>query len=269
MGNSARTCKEKPCKENPCKGNPFAPGYGREWALRENDTNTSNVFDPGFLVTHKVDASYLDPSLVMGASQMRLCVKQHLFTFADTFKVKQHDGKPILEVRGAFLTLRGRVDVLDMKGKLIAVVLRRVFGIDRGFFVYAPKMRVDGQEKSSETGPEGEELYSWALVSTTTFECTVRPSLRMCMAIGDNTFGDVEYVGRKPAMCSYKMDITKNTKGCCRIDRARFKFECTNCYQLTVSAGIDPALMVCYTIIKDELDDTGGGAGCAAKGDGD
>lgn len=246
------------------KGNPCSVGYGREAALTKDKTGDDApiVFDSGFLVAHSADSANLYPKLCSNWFQTRLCVKQKLFSWTDNFKVKLNDGKDVLEVQSALLTMRGRVAIRNMAGDLVAMLLQKVLTIKWAYYIYAPIPRVGDQEPSSETGPEGQTLYSWALVSMMPFECTVRPSLRMQMATGNDTFGDADYVGRKPAMCTYKMDITKNLKGCCRIDRAFFQFDCANCYQLTISAGIDPVLMVCYTIIKDELDEGGGGREC-------
>lgn len=244
------------------KGNPCAPGYGRDWALDKEET--PEVFDSQFLRSHKADSANLYPPLLSKWSQTQLCVKQRLFSWTDSFKVKTNAGKEVLDVQGAFFTMRGKATVNDPSGELIAVIIRQVLTIKRAFYIYAPIERVPDQEPSSETGPDGQPLYSWALVSMMPFECTVRPSLRMAMATGNNTFGDEIYHGRKPAMCTYKMDVTKDALGCCRIDRGSFQFECANCYSLTIAQGIDPVLMVCYTIVKDELDESGGtNRGCA------
>lgn len=207
-----------------------------------------------FLVKHAMDSANLTDSLVDINSVTTLCVKQKLLSLSgDSFKIKKGDGSRFLEVQGNFMTLRSQMVLQYSPDRPIAVVLRKVMSWERSCYVYSLTPRVQGQRASSET-LNGRPLYSWARVNRDMLP--IRGSYTMYMAIGHDTFDNGSYHGEAPGVCSPALFISKNGEPACNIDRGFFQFESANCYSLDIAPGIDPALMICFAVIKDELEES-------------
>lgn len=204
-----------------------------------------------FIRKHDKDGCNLKDELVDAENTMNICIKEKMFSFSgDSFKIRNGDGTEILQVKGAVMSLRDRMVLRDLSGVVVAVCLAKVLSIEKSFYIYSPEPRVEGQGPSSET-EDGKPLYSWAKVNLDML--SIPKSYTIYMATGHDEFDNGAYRGENIGVLSPKMTVRKNGKGCCLVDRAVFEFECNNCYGLTIAPGIDPALMICFTVITDEL----------------
>lgn len=213
--------------------------------------NNSLPAEETFIVKHRPDSANIVDELVDEQSSLKLCVKEKLFSWSgDTFKIKKGDGSDFLEVKGVVMSMRDRMVLRDLSGNPIAVCLRKMLSLEASFYIYTLKPRVNGQQVSSES-EDGKPLYSWAKVNKDMM--TLPQSYSIYMATGHDEFDNGSYKGESPGIGSPKMSIKKGGQGACLVDRAVFQFDCMNCYALTVAPGIDPALMICFTAIRDEL----------------
>lgn len=215
--------------------------------------------EEGFLSNQlSYDRRVISDQLVDPNEVTILCLKQRLFTWGgDEFMVRTESGIGVLSVSGSPFSLRSWTVLSDANGRALAVCSRKVFALSQTFYIYGFTPRIDGQQPSTERH-EGLDLFYWAMVAKPIFECTMRPALHVYMADRNNNFDDISYLMKQTSFCSPKLEITKDGKGCCFVDRAIFQFDGSSCYKLKVAPGVDTAFMVCLVLVKDEMVEASG-----------
>mmetsp|Transcript_43323 Transcript_43323/g.134774 ORF Transcript_43323/g.134774 Transcript_43323/m.134774 type:complete len:232 (-) Transcript_43323:123-818(-) len=210
---------------------------------------STDTMPSGFLVSHSQDRTNLMPDLVSRIWPVDLVVQEKFWGWT-AFKVFDQQGAQLLEVQKT-VSLRCQLNIVDPKGRGVAVLMRKVLSLRLTYLVYGFVPREPGQAPSGEQF-EGQDLYSWAMVEKP-FECTTRPSIVGSMATADGSWTAGSYRLKPVSWFSPKLQITKDDKGCCYVDRSLLQLDCANCYALKIAPGVDPGLMVCFVIIKDEL----------------
>merc|ERR1712137_764414 len=210
----------------------------------------------GALADHLVDAENI----------LVLCMKEKMWSWSgDSFTIKKEDGSPFLNVKGKAISLHNKMTLLDLEDRPIAVIIRKLFSLHSTFYIYSVKPYVEGQPASEETTEDGTPLYSWATVSKILW--TIPQSYSVCFATGNDTYDGGSYMGSPPRVFSPEMSVSdvSSGAGAALVNRAFFQFECANSYSLTIAPGIDPALMIAFVAIKDEIAEADRGAGAGSS----
>lgn len=203
-----------------------------------------------FLQDHQTEVANLDDDLLQDRV-LKLAVKEKMFSWSgDNFKIKTADGTEFLQITGRVFTMRDRMVLYSAAGAPLAVIMRMMFTIVPAFYIYAFKPRVQGQRESGEV-EDNRPLYSWAMVEKEVCTC-MQKRYTLHMAVGNDNFRPA-YTAETPGGMTPGFTVQKGGKGCCHVDREMFQWEFANMYAVTISPGIDPALMVCFTAIQDEM----------------
>jgi uncharacterized protein YxjI len=67
---------------------------------------------------------------------MKLYMKQKVFSFVDSFTIKDAEGNDRWQVEGELLSLDHILHILDMNGNEVALVKKKIFSLFPKFFIY-------------------------------------------------------------------------------------------------------------------------------------
>ena len=67
---------------------------------------------------------------------MKLYMKQKVFSFVDSFTIKDAEGNDRWQVEGELLSLDHSLHILDMNGNEVALVKKKIFSLFPKFFIY-------------------------------------------------------------------------------------------------------------------------------------
>lgn len=70
---------------------------------------------------------------------MKFYIKQKVFTLKDKFKITDESQKPIYEVKGKFMSITNKLQLLDINGNLLYRSNRKVLALLAKYFIYNQK----------------------------------------------------------------------------------------------------------------------------------
>lgn len=169
----------------------------------------------------------------------------------DTYKIKRkEDENEVLQVEGK--VSKGKSDRMvlrDMSGKPVAVLIGPRGNWKPTFYIYGVEPKLSGQEPSGEEQDEqGVKLYSWAYAVAGS---GIRTTYHLYLATGKNQYEELGYTAS--LAIDTKICIEKQGKGgACLAERAN-ELMFKDSYEVTVAAGIDPALMITFVAAIKEI----------------
>ena len=187
------------------------------------------------------------------SAKQQLLVKEKLFTWSgDSFKIRHMDGRPLgngLGIRGKAFAVRDQMVLEDAHQAPVLVCLRKFQFAGQTFKIYTTAPNFPGQQPSTQRGPRGIPLYTFAAVERVPLD-TVQNVL-IETAHGAKPMYSIHRVGslfpKKRTVKLYGEDVALMEGGSWG---GNF-----NSYRLTVAGGIDACLMVCLCAICDEMDE--------------
>jgi hypothetical protein len=176
---------------------------------------------------------------------------------ADSFGVKyyQPDGREgdadafEVDVKGVALSLRDRMVVRDSQTKTpVAVILGMFWKWETTYKIYTFTPCAENQAPSTNLKHEGKDLYEWATCKDNLF------SVHKTMKTADGVKYVMDGVGKVFAS-KRQMRITRNGKVCVYAKEKTLGIFTGNQWEIKIGPGIDPALMVAFMTVMDEMNE--------------
>ncbi len=181
-----------------------------------------------------------------------IVVKEKFFSWSgDDFKIKKYPSRePFgneLKVRGKVFAMRGQMALLDGDDNVVAVCLRKFEVVGQTFKIYVPKPVLKDQ-KPSKHDYKGQKLYTY---------CEVK---RVPMSYSQEVImegrGTPEFVITRAGSIWPKTRLVKKKGKPATLMEGGTWGGNFNSYKMTCNPGIDPCLMICVTVICDEMDES-------------
>lgn len=153
---------------------------------------------------------------------MRYTIRQKVFSFSDSFTVKDELENPLLKVEGKIFSLGDKLRIYDMNNN-------EIYYIEQEIFRLLPEYRI--YEKGKEIAFFKKEF---------TF---LKPKINI-----ESIFGEYTVTG---SVFGYNFSILKNNKTIARIEKALFAFSDT--YSLEIVENEDMKFMVTMAIVIDQM----------------
>jgi uncharacterized protein YxjI len=174
----------------------------------------------------------------------------------DTFGIKysQPDGDEAnpfeVDIKGVALSLRDRMVVRDSQTNTpVAVIIGLFFKWENTYKIYTFTPNAEHQAPSTNQKHDGKNLYEWATCKDKAF------SVNKTMETVDGVKYKMEGVGKVFA-AKRQMRITRNGKVCMYAKEKTLMFGFTgNQWEIKIGPGIDPALMVAFMAVMDEMNE--------------
>ena len=208
---------------------------------------------------HPAPKKLLYPSMLPADKLYHLVMKEKLWTswsgdsfgiiyFGEDFPDGSH--KPFeVDVKGKAVSLRDRMILQDSRTKApVAVILQMHLKAETTFKIYTFEPNFENQEPSENQKHDDRPLYEWAKCKDKFF------SVRKTMKTADG----VEYVmdGCGKVFAKHRqMVISRDGKPCMYARERTLGVFTGNQWEIQIGPGIDPALMVAFMAVMDEMNE--------------
>jgi len=186
------------------------------------------------------------------AGPTRIIVKEKLFSWSgDDFSIKYDNGAPFgngLKMKGKVWGMRDQMTLVDGRGQMVAVCLRKFEFAGQTFKIYVPNPRFPGQKPSNQQY-KGANLYTYCEVQRVPF------SMSQEVYLDGKRGGSPEFViTRAGGMWPKKRLVKRRGIPATLMEGGTWETN-FNSYRLTINPGVDPCLMICICAICDEMDE--------------
>ena len=174
----------------------------------------------------------------------------------DSFGIKYltddgQEGDPFqVDVKGVVMTVRDKMILQDSQtGTPVAIMYKMFLKLQTTFKIYTFTANIPNQ-KPSKQKHDGRDLYEWAECKDKFF--SVQKTMK--------TVDGVEYVmdGIGKVFAAHRqMRISRNGKPCMHAVEKTLGIFKGNQWELKIGPGIDPALMVAFMAVMDEMNEEG------------
>ena len=173
-------------------------------------------------------------------------------SFGVSYFDKHNDGsaKPFdVDIKGQAMSIRDRMIVQDSRTKApVAVILGMFLKMEKTYKIYTFVPNVKGQAPSAQLTHSNRPLYEWATCKDKLM------SIRKTMKTVDGAAYVMDGVGK--VMTTHRqIAMSKNGRACMLASEKNIGIFKGNQWELKISPGIDPVLMVAFMAVMDEMNE--------------
>lgn len=208
--------------------------------------------DEDFNYVHPTPEALLCPEDLPADKMYHIVMKEKLWKSwsGDTFGIAYHgDQQPFeVDVKGKSFSLRDKMFLHNKNGEVVAVMMKMFLkSWENSYKIYGFTPFTEGQEPSKNHTHDDKPLYEYALCKNKFF--SVRKTMK--------TYDGVKYVmdGCGPIFDYRQMRIARDDKPAVHCKELNIGIFKGNQWEIKIGPGIDPALIVCFCAIMDEMNE--------------